>query len=216
MKKSFTLIELLVVIAVIAILAGMLMPAVQKARTKALSIKCIANMKQLATGAISYGVDNTYRLPCNNVSTDLKVSSANWENNTAYWAGRLLKYVGDPRCFQCDNQVTATGASDPNIGVWSPVRINRSQTTHFKNTANKVIYICAELDNNICCYPDVTAASADNSSWAKVREMDFIKSNHDLRVNCAFADGHADGVELGVLDQLDNSNKLKAFDPDAE
>src|SRR5436305_1055510 len=106
-RRGFTLIELLVVIAIIAILIGLLLPAVQKIREAANRMSCSNKLKQLGLAAHNYN-DTNGRMPdgvqlagtLNATGFDNKLSAYRTPGFGPNWAVFLLPYIEQGNLYQ--------------------------------------------------------------------------------------------------------------------
>lgn len=220
-RLGFTLIELLVVIAIIAVLMGILMPALRAVKQQAAAINCTANCRSLATAWFMYAGDNEGKIVPAIMSDDGWIGTPRSRTGAMYSsqqttpvvededeirgikAGLLYKYVDDPGVYHCpadnmrisvhDGSRVFTSYVVPTcLNGWTDNTPQIKKLDRIKNPSRKYNFVEAAETRNYNMAGHFVIGAPEYTGQARWMWWGPMAVNHNKGSVLGFCDGHAE------------------------
>lgn len=198
--RAFTLIELLVVIAIIAILAAILLPALNRARSMAYRINCNSNLKQVALGILSYTGDYEGWMPM----AEGELTGKLGDNAYAHWDVLHCPYASKVGLSPGSNKDSSWKSGAYTYGV-RYYTFGSAHSPYVKTDSAKDSIGNAKLWKSASEYPVIADSIKiiNGRKWESYRlDGERVHIRHDLGANLVFLDGHTEYLK---------SNQIKGF-----
>ena len=194
-RRTFTLIELLVVIAIIAILASMLLPALNQARSRAQSSGCTSNQKQILSAMLQYAGDNGDCTMPLNIATSF--SGSNPSRGSNWWLNLLIRgnYLPAPRAWESSYEgKVKDGVFMCPAGKVDSGRIGIYESSNYGVSYNLSIKLSRIRDNSTRLLFGDTRGGIGfyvRTAWTPGLSQSF-SDRHSGGANGGFLDGHTE------------------------
>ena len=228
-NNGFTLIELLVVIGVIGILAGLLLPALARAKERGRSIKCVSNLKQIGLGIVYYTDDHEYYPPgreagvtqwdlcvgtyvggsLNPLVPEARTDLFMCPSATAINLGTVLNYSANPNV--CKEVTVTVGPTPANgIGRAADVIVVADAIQYAPDGSSHAILWGVQGRSGSAIYWNDGSPGDGNALLPVGPDKDQVldptdpsgshfRYRHSGKVNALFADGHVEGIAKGQV-----------------